>query len=401
VRAMISEVSSWPRGRSPEAWCEIGSVALPFVAMASTLVILAAGMSTRYGRLKQLEPMGPGGEALMDYSVFDARKAGFCRVVLIIRRELEGSFRRHVLGRWPEDLEVVFHHQDLDDVPGVRDNRASPRGHGDGPGVQGGSGRHLAGVPFRRRKPWGTAHAVLTARDLLDGPFGVINADDFYGRPAFVRAAGALGDRPGPRAGGTPLFGLLTYTLEDTLSSHGGVSRGICRLEGPDRLQEVEEVLEIRRDDRGIRGTTVSGEEVRLEGSESVSTNFWLLSPEVFPFLEEGFRRFLGEGLRWYPGGGFAPFPGEGAQEDSDDGRARGRLRAGPSPEPEFLLPSEINRILAAGRARVRVVPGGRLFLGITHPEDRAGVVESLRSLVGSGHYPGRLWGEGAGPGTQ
>jgi hypothetical protein len=139
---------------------------------------------------------------------------------------------------------------------------------------------------------------------------------------------------------------------------------------------------------------------VRLEGSESVSTNFWLLSPDVFPFLEEGFRRFLGEGLRWYPGEGFPQFPGEMAQGASDDGRAPGRVRAGPSPEPEFLLPSEINRILAAGQARVRVVPGGELFLGITHPEDRAGVVESLGALVGSGHYPGRLWGEGTGAGT-
>lgn len=371
--------SSLPPAVSPEPWCEIGAFALPYVPMDATLVLLAAGMSTRYGRLKQLEPVGPGGEALLDYSVFDARNAGFSRVVLVIRRELEDSFQRHVRGRWPGDLEVVFHYQELQDLPGVGNSLDLRMEPGDWPGIPGASGEPLATILSRRRKPWGTAHAVLTARHLLPGPFAVINADDFYGDSAFSRATGLLANQVGPNPGGLPVFGLLTYTLEDTLSSHGGVSRGICRLHGPDRLEEVEEVLEIRRDSRGIRGRTVSGEEVRLEGREPVSTNFWLLSPEAFPILEEGFRWFLGEMAEGHNGRDLVP----------------GEPDAGPSPEPEFLLPSEMNRMLAAGLARVRTAPGGEIFLGITHPEDRAGVVGSLEALVGRGRYPGRLWGEG------
>ena len=347
--------------------------------MASTLVLLAAGISTRYGRLKQLEPVGPGGEALLDYSVFDARKAGFSRVVLIIRRELEDAFRRHVRGRWPGELEVAFHHQELEDLPGVGGQPPCSKEPGVSSPVTGVSGRQLAKAISRRRKPWGTAHAVLTARDLLqEGGFAVINADDFYGESAFSRAAAHLGGRPGSGTRETPVFGLLTYSLGDTLSRHGGVSRGVCRLDGREWLKEIREVVEIRRDLQGIRGRALSGEEVVLDGKEPTSTNFWLLSPEIFPLLEEGFRRFMAT----LPEGGSEEVP---VQEEPE---------AGASTEPEFLLPSEMNRILAAGGARVRAVSGGELFLGITHPEDRNQVVESLATLVRKGRYPERLWGE-------
>jgi len=334
--------------------------------MVSTLVLLAAGMSTRYGRLKQLEPVGPGGEALLDYSVFDARKAGFSRVLLVIRQELEEAFREHIRGRWPHDLEVVFHHQVLGELP--------------------------ARLLSRRRKPWGTGHAILTARSLLTGPFAVVNADDFYGGVAFERAAGVLEGRiaeagedrtptvlAGRVAGGegeTPVFALMTYTLEDTLSRHGGVSRGICRVDGEGWLVGVEEVLEIRRGPGGIRGRMIAGEEVELLGREPTSTNFWLFTPEVFPLLEAGFGRFvetLAEGL-----------PGEGRVGEGAD--------PGPAPEPEFLLPLEMNRILAAGQARIRAVQGGELFFGITHPPDRGWVMEGLQALVAEGRYPERLW---------
>jgi hypothetical protein len=340
--------------------------------MAATLVLLAAGMSTRYGRLKQLEPVGPGGEALLDYSVFDAWRAGFSRVVLVIRRELEEDFRRHLDGRWPEALEVVFHHQDLGDLPGVSPVPAS----GEGAPAPGEAPESLASLASHRRKPWGTAHAVLTARDLLPGPFAVVNADDFYGRSAFAQAAGLLANHVGPGPGETPVFGLLTYTLADTLSGHGGVSRGICRLDGAEWLRDVEEVLEIRREARGIRGRSLAGEEVKLEGREPASTNFWLLSPAIFPLLQEGFLRFLG---------GLA----QASSGQVGDGAVSGR---GSQREPEFLLPSEMNRILAAGRARVRVARGGELFLGITHPRDRDQVVESLENLVREGRYPRSLW---------
>lgn len=345
--------------------------------MDPTLVLLAAGMSTRYGRLKQLEPVGPGREALMDYSVFDARNAGFSRVVLVIRRELEEAFHRHLRGRWPADLEVVFHYQELDDLPSSFDGPDAPSRVG----VE--TGSLLAQLLSRRSKPWGTAHAILTARRLLPGPFAVINADDFYGASAFTRAARALDLLSHRREGEMPLFGLLTYTLEDTLSGHGGVSRGICRLDGTDWLAEVREVLEIRRESQEILGRFLSGEEVRLSGCEPTSTNFWLLSPDVFPLLDVGFRRFLGRMLK------------------GPEGHAQVHTRPGPGslPQPEFLLPSEMNRILAEGKGRVRVIPGGGTFLGITHPEDRKGVVESLERLVRQGRYPKSLWSLDPAPG--
>jgi hypothetical protein len=360
--------------------------------MNATLVLLAAGMSTRYGRLKQLEPVGPGGETLLDYSVFDALKAGFSRVVLVIRRELEEDVRRHVGGRWPEALEVVFHHQELGDLPGVSDLAASPRRGGETASVPGEAHERLAGLVAYRRKPWGTAHAVLTARKLLTGPFAVINADDFYGESAFRRAAGLLANPVGPDPGGLPVFGLLTYTLADTLSRHGGVSRGICRLDDPEWLAEVEEVLEIRREGGEIRGSGLSGEKVRLEAGAPTSTNFWLFSPAVFPLLEGGFRRFLGRLADAAP----EAVPGRNGAAVNPPAEPESHPPAAPAPhppaEPEFLLPSEVNRILAAGQARVRVAPGGELFLGITHPQDRELVVESLENLVREGRYPRSLW---------
>jgi|GEM_PF-36629 len=360
--------------------------------MNATLVLLAAGMSTRYGRLKQLEPVGPGGEALLDYSVFDAWKAGFSRVVMVIRREIEEDVRRHVGGRWPEALEIVFHHQELGDLPGVSALGASSRsGAGRAP-VPGEVHESVAGLVAYRRKPWGTAHAVLTARDLLPGPFAVVNADDFYGESAFTRAAGLLANPVGPEPGGLPVFGLLTYTLADTLSRHGGVSRGICRLDDPEWLAEVEEVLEIRREGGEIRGRGLSGEEVRLEAVAPTSTNFWLFSPAIFPLLEEGFLRFLGGLADTAP----EAVPGRNDAAVHPPAEPEPHPSAAPAPHPrtesEFLLPSEMNRILAAGQARVRVAPGGELFLGITHPQDRELVVESLENLVREGRYPKCLW---------
>ena len=318
--------------------------------MNSTLVFLAAGMSTRYGRLKQLEPVGPGGEALLDYAVFDAHRAGFCRVVLIIREELEPTFREHIAGRWPKEIEVVFHHQRLADLPG----EALPEGE-----ISEYS-QLLAG----RKKPWGTAHALLTARDLLPEPFVILNADDFYGASAFAQAASLLGRDLREESGGAPGFGLVAYTLEDTLSGQGGVSRGICKVDGRGWLEEVEEVLGILRTGSAITGHTVSGEGVTLIGQEPISTNFWVFTPEIFSLLEVGFRGFLA------------------GQE------------AGSGAEPEFLIPTEVNRILAGGEARVWVLRTLDQFFGITHPQDWEWVAGNIRELIQEGRYPENLWGD-------
>jgi len=340
--------------------------------MIPTLVLLAAGMSTRYGRLKQLEPVGPGGEALIDYAAFDADRAGCSRVVLIIREELEAVFQAHIKGRWPEKLDVVFHHQRIDDLPGMDAVPAGPIG--------------LATVVGKREKPWGTAHALLTARAQLPGPFLVLNADDFYGESAFLQAAEFLqgaefpqaaellraAEPPpvaGPLAGGArsdvgpvPTFGLVTYTLGETLSEHGGVSRGICEVDAQGWLEGIREVLDIRKGGEGISGRSVSGQDLVLEGTEPISTNFWIFTPAVFPILEAGFVDFF-------------------------------RVHAEPSsPQPEFLIPTVVNGALRNGVARVRGIPTADRFLGITHPDDREWVVGGLEEMTEAGRYPGPLW---------
>ena len=322
--------------------------------MCKTLVLLAAGMSTRYGRLKQLEPVGPGGEALLDFAVFDAHRAGFDRTVLIIREELEDDFRRHIDGRWPDAMEVVFHHQRIDDLPGVASAELGTLA--------------TLGALQRRKKPWGTAHALLTARELLPDPFLVLNADDFYGSAAFVQAASVIETLSRRTGFASPSFALVAYTLEDTLSRHGSVTRGICRVHSSGELEGVEEVLGIRRVDAGVRGRTLSGDGVILSGEEATSTNCWAFTPDLFPLLAERFSEFL---LAW---------GGEGTLDES--------------PEPEFLIPIEINHALARGAIQVWVHRSEGRFLGITHPADRDWVVAGLEALTLDGWYPNPLWGQ-------
>lgn len=321
--------------------------------MTPTLVLLAAGMSTRFGRLKQLEPVGPAGETLIDYAAFDAQRAGFSRVVLIIREELKEAFQSHIDGRWPAGLEVVFHHQRIDDLPGVA-------------AAELGTLATLGSIT-RRKKPWGTAHALLTARELLDEPFLVLNADDFYGQNAFLVAGEIMREMTQREGYAMPSFGIVTYTLEDTLSQHGGVNRGICRVRPSGELAEIQEVIGISKTTSGIRGRTLSGDGIILSGKEATSTNCWVFSPHVFPILAERFGEFLGVGAM------------------------EGRLEA--VSEPEFLIPTEVNHALARDRVQVRVRASESLFLGITHPEDRDWVVSALADLTARERYPTPLWG--------
>jgi UTP-glucose-1-phosphate uridylyltransferase len=315
--------------------------------MTPTLVLLAAGMSTRYGRLKQLEPVGPGGEALLDYSVFDARRAGVRRILLIIRRELREAFEAHTRSRWPADLDVVYHYQCLDDLPGL--DPSLPW-----------YGLVPKAVEIRT-KPWGTAHALLSAESKLPGPFMVLNADDFYGESAFWAAANLVGAIAGP-GGGAPSFGLVTYTLAETLSNHGGVNRGVCEVDAHGSLRKIREILDIRAQDQTLTGETVQGRKLDLTGKEPISTNFWVLTPDVFPLLRTAFREFMAEV----------------AQE--------------PGAQPEFLIPSVVNEFLNDGRGTVRCVSTSSRFLGITHPEDRQGVVDGLEEMTAAGDYPRPLW---------
>lgn len=295
--------------------------------MHLTLVVLAAGLSTRYGRLKQLEPVGPSGETLLDYGLFDAWRAGFERVVLVVRPEIEAKVREHVARRW-RGQQVEFVHQQLSQIPAG------------------------TAVPPGRTKPWGTAHAALAAEGTVAGPFAVANADDFYGADAYDALATHLG------AGGDA-HALVGYRLADTLSPHGGVSRGICRVQPDGLLRGLIEVHDVRQTAAGLMGRAGDGERVRLQPDDVTSMNLWGFTPAIFPLLHDAFGGFLQ--------------------------RTGGDLRG------EFLLSTVVGDLAATEHARVRVLAGGTTWMGMTFREDRATVATRVGALVAAGDYPGDL----------
>ncbi len=302
---------------------------------APTLLVLAAGLGSRYGGLKQLDPVGPAGEILLDYAVFDALRAGFGRVGFVIREEFAEEFRARVAakyaGRVPVDL--VFQSTTL--VP---------------PGCT---------VPPGREKPWGTGHAVWCAGEAINGPFAVIGADDFFGRDAFAQLAKFL-----PTASGSahpqskihiPKYALAGYRLANTLSEHGAVARGVCGV-GPDgQLTRVTERTNLRREDVG------PGRE--FTGDETVSMNCWAFTPEIFPALERQFAAFL-------------------------------QQNAGASnpPKSEFYLPEAVSEQIVTGVAEVQVLPTTATWFGVTYREDKPRVQAALAALHASGEYPDKLF---------
>lgn len=300
--------------------------------MDPTLVVLAAGLATRYGAIKQLESVGPSGEALLDYAVFDAVRAGFSRVVVVIRRELEFDFLEHIGHRFGRSLDVSLVFQTLE---------ALPAGFS---------------VPAGRQKPWGTGHAVLVAAPEIREPFVVMNADDFYGAIAFARLGEHLRS-PAGREGAE--FAAAGYALKDTLSPFGGVSRAICELDEHGYLRQVTEVKNIRGENGGIAGVTLRGEHFSLTGDETISMNLWAATPAAFPLLRRQFQRFLAE--------------------------------HGDDPEGEFLLSTAVNELIGEGAIRVRVIPTPGAWLGVTYPLDRDYVAERLRQLIREGLYPADL----------
>lgn len=298
--------------------------------MASpTLVILAAGMGSRYGGLKQMDPVGPGG-TIMDYSVYDAARAGFGDVVFVIRPDIEAAFADLVATRCARRLPTSFVHQVLSDLPA---GQVAPEG---------------------RTKPWGTGHAVHAARRVVKGPFAVINADDFYGRGTFEALAAFLA-APRPESE----WAMIGFRLCDTLAESGGVSRGVCRVANG-RLESIVETHDLRQDGDAVSGRSPDGP-VRLAPETPVSMNTWAFSTSVFPVLEAGFTRFL---------------EGEG-------GAGKG----------EFGLPAAIQSAVEAGRATVDVLPGSEKWCGLTHAADRAEVRERLDAATLRGDYPRDLWG--------
>lgn len=301
--------------------------------MDLTLLILAAGMGSRYGGLKQIDPVGPGGETLLDYSVYDALRAGFDRAVFVIRRDIERDFREAVGGRFEGRIGVDYAFQEMDALP---------------PGIT---------VPPGRGKPWGTGHAVLTAAEQVNGPFVVINADDFYGAGSFEALAGHLRSAA---PGDPPEYAMVGFRLRDTLSPHGSVARAICECDTAGFLERIEERTDIRKHDHGTVCTDGQGGEQVLTGDEPVSMNIWGFDPSIFELLGEKFGAFL--------------------------------ERAGTDPKAEFYIPGGVNELIGEGRARVKVLSGGGPWFGITYPEDKAAVQDGIRQLIAGGRYPERLW---------
>lgn len=286
--------------------------------MELSLVVLAAGMGSRYGGLKQLEPVGPKGEILLDYSVADALRAGFTKVVFVIRREMLDLFRESVGVRYEEKISVEYAFQELEPLPG---GRVAPPG---------------------RSKPWGTGHAVLAAAPLLRTPFAVINADDYYGASGFVELATFL-------SAATPSeYAMVGYRLEKTLSDHGTVSRGICRADEQGYLIDITERTAIAGTPEGI--VAEENPPILLTGEEPTSMNFWGLMPDFLEKLERLFEEFL--------------------EERGDDSKA------------EFYLPAAVSELIGTNEATVRLLRSSDPWLGLTYPEDRPIVSAALAEMA-------------------
>ena len=304
----------------------------------TALVIMAAGIGSRFGGgIKQLEPVGPGGEIIMDYSIYDALKAGFDKIVFIIRRDLEEDFREVIGNRIEKVARVEYAFQELGDLP------------------EGFS------VPEGRKKPWGTGQAVLSIKGLVDGPFLVINADDYYGKEGFQKIHDYMvnhmkedGDVYDMCMGG--------FILRNTLSDNGTVTRGVCTLDGDGSLKEVTETYEIRMEaDGSMKAQDEQGNPVQVNPDQHVSMNMWGLPAAFLKELEKGFPEFL-ENLK------------------------EGDIKS------EYLLPKIIDKLVKAGKARVEVLETKDKWFGVTYKEDKETVVEAIRSLIAEGAYPERLY---------
>lgn len=297
--------------------------------MKPTLVILAAGMASRYGSMKQVEGFGPGGETIMDYSIFDAIRSGFGKVVFIIRREFADNFRNIFEPKLKGRIETAYVFQELDSYTG---------------GFT---------IPADRTKPWGTAHAVLCAREAVGEPFAVINADDFYGHNAFKNAATFLNvgcDKDN--------FAIIGYDLTTTLSEHGTVNRGICTVDHDGNLESVTERINISK--KGDKVLAEDGlEPAELSPHTRVSMNFWCFAPSYFEHSQNMFTEFL-------------------------DTR-------GNEPKSEFFIPIVVDSFIHKG-GKVAVIPTNSTWFGVTYKEDAPFVQESLNKLIKTGEYPDRLW---------
>ena len=286
-------------------------------------------MGSRYGGLKQIDPVGPEGETIIDYSIFDAMRAGFGKLVFVIRHDIEGAFREAIGARFEKRLPVEYVFQELNKLP------------------EGFS------VPPNRTKPWGTGQAILMAEKVIREPFAAINADDFYGAASFRVLAEHL-------RSGSPDYAMVGFTLRNTLSEFGSVARGACQV-GPDGyLLGVRELTKIEKDGTGAKCTDASGAVQRLTGDEPVSMNMWGFTTSLFPHLREQLIEFL--------------------------------KRHGQEEKSEIYIPLVVNDLVSARKERCQVLRTTDAWFGVTYREDRPFVVEGIRGLIARGDYPKKLW---------
>jgi hypothetical protein len=293
------------------------------------LVVLAAGIGSRYGGLKQVDPVGPSGETIMDYSIYDALRAGFARLVFVIRRDIENAFRQTIGARFDQRVAVDYVFQELDKLPAP------------------------FAPPPNRRKPWGTGHAILMAQEAVREPFGVINADDFYGRHSFELLARHL-------QSASRDYAMVGFVLRNTLSEFGFVARGVCRTTPDDFLEDVVELTRIEREGDAVKYTDPAGKVHSLTGAETVSLNMWGFSPTILTHLRRELVVFL--------------------EAQGQDEKA------------EFFIPTVVNTLVSRGEERLKVLRTPDSWFGITYRQDRPRVIEDIRRLIAQGDYPDRLW---------
>ena len=301
--------------------------------MTPSLLIMAAGIGSRYGGIKQLDGFGPSGEKIIDYTIYDAIRSGFGKIVFVIRHDIEADFRGAVSDRWKGRIPMEFAYQELDAVPAGFN------------------------VPPGRQKPWGTGHAILTAAPLIREPFSVVNADDFYGRSSLKKIFSYLVSIANSERGEYCLIG---YLLKNTLSEYGSVARGICRQDGAGYLESLVETLGIYREGSRILHPDPAGRPQALDGDTLVSMNIWGFTTSYFKHLETDFSGFLEQ--------------------------------RGLDPKAEFYLTTVVDRVIRSGLEKVKVLSTDQQWFGVTFREDRPMVERSIRSLVADGTYPENLW---------
>jgi hypothetical protein len=300
--------------------------------MRPTLFVLAAGMGSRYGGLKQLDGLGPNDETIMDYSIFDAIRGGFGRVVFVIRRDFEADFRAKILNKYENHIPVETVFQSIDKLP---------KGFS---------------CPETRTKPWGTNHAVLMGKGVIGEPFAVINADDFYGRDSFA----VLGKELMTSVGKKNDYCMVGFRVGNTLSESGSVARGVCGTNADGYLSNVVERTAIERIDGDIQFIDENGQKVILDENVPVSMNMWGFTPDYFDYSEAYFEEFLRENIH--------------------------------NPKSEFFIPLMVNELVTKNIARVKVLDTHSKWFGVTYAADRQGVVDKIRGLIDAGEYPSKLF---------